>query len=54
MDKNEIMIRQIMEDLAFGKYDSIEEAIDDLIYYGVDPLVARTSVLSMETIDVVP
>lgn len=48
------MIKQIMEDLAYNVYDSIEEAIDDLIYYGVDPIVARTSVLSMETIDVVP
>ena len=47
------MIKQIMQDLALNKYDFVEDAIDDLIFYGVDPLVARTSALSMETIDVI-
>ena len=46
------MIDKIIDDLAAGKYESQEEAIADLIAYGVDPLVARTTVLTMETIDV--
>jgi hypothetical protein len=54
MAENKIMVKQIIDDIALNKYDSIEEAIDDLVHYGVDPLVARTTVLTMDTIDVVP
>ena len=54
MDKNQVMINKIIDDIALNKYDSIEEAIDDLIFYGEDPLVARTTVLTMDTIDVLP
>jgi hypothetical protein len=54
MAENKIMVKQIIDDIALNKYDSIEEAIDDLVYYGVNPLVARTTVLTMDTIDVVP
>lgn len=54
MATNQEMISRIMNDIALNKYDSIEEAIDDLIFYGVEPLLARTSVLSMDTIDVIP
>ena len=46
------MLDKIIDDLAGGKYDSQEDAIDDLIAYGEDPLVARTTVLAMDTIDV--
>ena len=54
MAENKIMIKQIIDDIALNKYDSIEEAIADLVHYGVDPFVARTTVLTMDTIDVVP
>ncbi len=48
------MIDKIIDDLALNKYDSIEDAIEDLIFYGLDPLSARTAALSMDSIDVVP
>ena len=48
------MIDKIIDDLALNKYDSIEDAIEDLIFYGLDPLSARTASLSMDSIDVVP
>jgi|LakMenEpi03Aug12_release.lakeMendotaPanAssembly.Ray.scaffolds.fasta_scaffold4237830_1 hypothetical protein len=54
MDKNQVMIDKIIDDLALNKYDSIEDAIEDLIFYGLDPLSARTAALSMDSIDVVP
>ncbi len=47
------MLNKIIDDLALGKYETQEEAIADLIASGEDPLVARTSVLAMETIDVI-
>jgi hypothetical protein len=53
MAKNLKMLNKIIDDLALGKYETQEEAIADLIAYGEDPLVARTSVLAMETIDVI-
>jgi hypothetical protein len=53
MAKNLKMLDKIIVDLALGKYETQEEAIADLIAYGEDPLVARTTVLTMETIDVV-
>ena len=52
MDKNLEMIDKIIDDLALGKYDSVQEAVDDLIYYGEDPTIALNSVLAMESIDV--
>jgi hypothetical protein len=52
MAKNIKMSNKILADLAAGKYESQEEAIADLIAYGSDPLVARTTVLTMESIDV--
>jgi len=52
MAKNNIMLDQIIDDLAAGKYETQEEAIADLIAYGEDPLVARTTVLTMASIDV--
>lgn len=54
MDKNEEIIDAVIDDLALGRYDSREEAIDDLILYGMDPDVAKKTVYSMSTIDVVP
>lgn len=53
MAKNLKMLDKIIDDLAAGKYDTQEEAIADLIAYGSDPLVARTTVLTMESIDVI-
>ena len=53
MDKNLEMIDMIIDDLAHGKYGSVQEAVDALIYYGEDPIVALYSVLAMETIDVI-
>jgi hypothetical protein len=54
MAENLKMINQIIDDLALGKYDSVNDAVDDLISYGVDPVLALNSVLAMDTIDVVP
>ncbi len=53
MAKNLKMLDKIIDDLALGRYETQEKAIADLIAYGEDPLVARTSVLAMETIDVI-
>jgi hypothetical protein len=53
MDKNLEMIDQIYDDLAHGKYGSVQEAVDALVYYGEDPMVALNSVLAMESIDVI-
>jgi hypothetical protein len=51
---NEERIKQIIDDIALNRYNSIEKAINDLIEAGVDPDVARTTVLTMDQIDVVP
>ena len=53
MAKNLEMIDKIIDDLAQGKYDSAQEAIDDLVFYGEDPNVARISVMLMEDVDVI-
>jgi hypothetical protein len=53
MDKNLEMIDKIYDDLAMGIYDSSQEAIDDLVFYGEDPVMAQTSVMLMEEVDVV-
>jgi hypothetical protein len=53
MAKNLKMIDNIYDDVALGKYDSVQEAVDDLIYYGEDPMVALNSVLAMDTVDVI-
>ena len=53
MAKNLKMLDKLIDDPALGKYDTQEEAIADLIAYGEDSLVARTTVLTMETIDVI-
>jgi hypothetical protein len=53
MAKNLEMIDKIIDDLATGKYDSAQEAIDDLVFYGEDPNVARISVMLMEDVDVI-
>ncbi len=53
MAKNITMINQIIDDIALGRYDSVEEAVEDLIEYGEDPIIALNSVLAMETIDVI-
>ena len=54
MAKNTEMINRIIDDLALGKYDSVDDAVEDLISYGVDPEVALTNVMAMQTIDVIP
>jgi hypothetical protein len=51
---NEERIKQIIDDIALNRYDSIEKAINDLIEAGVNPDVAKTTVLTMDQIDVVP
>jgi hypothetical protein len=51
---NEERIEQIIDDIALNRYDSIEKAINDLIESGVDTYVARTTVLTMDQIDVIP
>jgi hypothetical protein len=53
MDKNLEMIDRIIDDLAMGKYDSAQEAVDDLIYFGMDADEARFNVSAMETVDVI-
>ena len=53
MAKNLKMIDKIIDDLAMGKYDSTQEAVDDLIYFGMDADDARFNVLAMDTVDVV-
>lgn len=51
--KNIKMLNRIIDDLAIVKYESIEEAIADLVSYGEDPLIAHTMVLAMDRIDVI-
>ena len=51
---NKDRIKQIIDDIALNRYGSIEKAINDLIEAGVDPDVARSTVLTMDQVDVVP
>ena len=53
MAKNIKMLNRTIDDLAIVKYESIEEAIADLVSYGEDPLIAHTMVLAMDRIDVI-
>lgn len=53
MAKDIKMIDKVIDDIANGKYQTVEDAVDDLIYYGEDPVTALNSVLAMETIDVI-
>jgi hypothetical protein len=53
MAKNIKMINRIIDDLARGKYDSVDEAVEDLISYGEDPEIALNSVLAMAQVDVI-
>lgn len=50
---NEERINQIIDDLALGRYDSDEKAINDLIEAGMDPTAAKINVQLMETIDII-
>jgi hypothetical protein len=50
---NEERINQIIDDLALGRYDSNEKAINDLIEAGMDPTAAKINVQLMETIDII-
>lgn len=52
-DMNEERINQIIDDLALGRYDSNEKAINDLIEAGMDPTAAKINVQLMETIDII-
>jgi len=47
------MINKIIDDLARGRYDTVDEAVEDLISYGEDPKVALNSVLAMAQVDVI-
>jgi len=53
MAKNIKMINKIIDDLARGRYDTVDEAVEDLISYGEDPKVALNSVLAMAQVDVI-
>ena len=47
------MIDKVIDDIASGKYQTVEDAVDDLVFYGLDPEIALYNVLAMETIDVI-
>jgi len=53
MDKNIKMIDKVIDDIASGKYETVEDAVDDLVFYGLDPEVALNNVLAMDSIDVI-
>lgn len=53
MDKNIKMIDKVIDDIVKGKYETVEDAVDDLVFYGLDPEIAMYNVLAMDSIDVI-